>query len=79
MVNVIRSQFSAVPADSGKRALVVKDEGGRFDGGRRVSYEVGGPTFYWSETSIQADFASTVALAVKWAIDRDVATVYICQ
>jgi hypothetical protein len=78
MVNVVQARFSSILPEGEKRALVVRDENGLYDAERHVSYDQNGATFYWSETSIQADFPSTVALAEDWARRRK-ATVYICQ
>lgn len=78
MIKMVHTRLSAVPANSGKRALVIEDQSGRFDDRRHVSYDQDGATFYWSTTSIQADFASTLALAESWAMNRSVPTVYIC-
>ncbi|HEY1719885.1 MAG TPA: hypothetical protein VGG27_01475 [Magnetospirillaceae bacterium] len=48
-------------------AFVVEDKDGRFDHERKVSSHPDGITFYWSKTSVRADFESTLQMAEWWA------------
>ena len=78
MVEVVEVDLGAVPNE--KRALLVEDKAGTYDLERRVSGDaLGGRTFYWSETSIQADFDSTVATAKRWAEKHGLDRIYLAN
>jgi len=79
MVNIVHTALLELPAGQGRRALVMEDKGGRHDSGRHVSHDAAGATFFWSETSLQADLESTIEAAKWWAEKHKADTVYICR
>lgn len=78
MADVVEVELSAIPDE--RRALLVEDKDGAYDFERRVAGDaMGGRTFYWSATSIQADFESTVTMAKRWAEKHGLDRVYLAS
>lgn len=66
-------------ANRGRRAPVIEDITRRYDSERHVSYDSDGATFFWSPSSVQADFNSTLSMAISWAEQRKLPSVLVCD
>lgn len=78
MMQIIEVELGAVPNEM--CALLIEDKAGVHDLERRVSGDaLGGKIFYWSKTSIQADFESTVAMAKRWAESNGLDRIYLAH